>query len=227
METSNTWLLGLGVIGVGLYLLMNRSASNLMVILNPALEPTADQLATAANTSVSLAANALDSVIQGARAANINTVDRWSMWISQTAHETGGYRLMREGWGPTDAQKRYEPGTSLAARLGNTEVGDGFRFRGRGLIQITGRANYQKAGDDLGLDLINDPDQAAISPGAGLIAAWYWNTHNLNSYADNQDVEGATKVINGGLNGIDDRQARYASAQSVMADIASGGQVVS
>jgi putative chitinase len=202
------WL-GLGAVGAGILYAMKGGS------VNPALEPTVDQLATAASTSYALAESALPSVIAGARYASINSVDRWKMWIAQTAHETGGYRYYREVWGPTAQQQKYEPGTTLAERLGNTDAGDGYRFRGRGLIQLTGRANYQRAGDDLGIDLITDPDLAAVAPGAGLVAAWYWNANGLNAYADRRDVEGATRKINGGLTGIDNRLALYASASNV------------
>lgn len=207
--------MGGGVLAAILFYLFGRGNSMTAEAPNPSLEPTADQLAAAANTSLALASAALDSVIAGARAASINTPARWSMWIAQTAHETGGYRYYRELWGPTAQQLRYENST-LADRLGNTEPGDGARYRGRGLIQLTGRKNYDAAGSALGLDLITNPDQAALAPGAGLVAAWYWNKHGLNKFADNNDVEGATKVINGGLTGIDNRQALYASASSVM-----------
>lgn len=213
-DKTMLWLLG-GAGIAGLLLAIRGQGDAAMI--NPALEPSSDQLATAANTTLVLASAALPSVIAGARAAGINTPERWAMWIAQTAHETGGYHYYRELWGPTAQQARYDaPGDSLAARLGNTQPGDGFRFRGRGLIQITGRDNYRKASDALGIDFITNPDAAAVAPGAGLVAAWFWNSHGLNDYADNGDVVGATKVINGGTTGLADRQQLYASASDVM-----------
>src|SRR5262245_38099248 len=86
---------------------------------------------------------------------------REAAFIAQLAHESGGLKFMEEIWGPTAAQKRYEPVTTLATKLGNTERGDGKRFKGRGPIQITGRSNYQRYGPLLGLDLIADPPRAA------------------------------------------------------------------
>src|SRR5215210_6443094 len=86
---------------------------------------------------------------------------RAAAFLAQLAHESGQFRFMEELWGPTPAQQRYEPQSSLATTLGNTESGDGRRFKGRGPIQITGRANYGRFGDLLGIQLIADPPRAA------------------------------------------------------------------
>src|SRR5688572_18062653 len=77
----------------------------------------------------------------------INNLRRTSAFIAQLAHESGEFNFMEEIWGPTPAQKRYEPPSDLARTLGNTQPGDGKRFKGRGPIQLTGRANYQKFGE--------------------------------------------------------------------------------
>lgn len=91
----------------------------------------------------------------------IETPARVAAFVAQLAHESGQFLFMEEIWGPTQAQRRYEPVSTLAATLGNTESGDGKRFKGRGPIQITGRANYRRFGDLLGLDLVSNPARAA------------------------------------------------------------------
>ena len=94
------------------------------------------------------------------QAYGVNTMLRTAAFIAQLAHESGEFRWMEEIWGPTDAQRRYEPPNALAAKLGNTQAGDGKRFKGRGPIQITGRFNYKKYGDQLGIDLTAEPERA-------------------------------------------------------------------
>lgn len=144
---------------------------------------------------------------------------REAAFIAQLAHESGQLRFMEEIWGPTDAQKRYEPPTTLARKLGNTEAGDGKRFKGRGPIQITGRANYEKFGVLLGIDLIAEPPKAAAPDVAFRIAGLYWIKNGLNELADLASVEAfreITKRINGGLNGLKDRERFYATAREVL-----------
>jgi putative chitinase len=87
----------------------------------------------------------------------IEAPPRAAAFLAQLAHESGQFRFMEEIWGPTDAQRRYEPVTRLSQALGNTEAGDGKRFKGRGPIQLTGRANYKRFGDLLNVDLVADP----------------------------------------------------------------------
>jgi predicted chitinase len=84
----------------------------------------------------------------------IDAPPRAAAFLAQLAHESGQLRFMEEIWGPTGQQLRYEPASSLATSLGNTQAGDGKRFKGRGPIQITGRANYQRFGTLLGADLV-------------------------------------------------------------------------
>jgi predicted chitinase len=146
----------------------------------------------------------------------INTPLRAAAFLAQLAHESGQLRFMEEIWGPTAAQKRYEPPSDLATRLGNTEPGDGKRFKGRGPIQITGRANYKRYGDLLGVDLIRNPDLAATPSIAFQIAATYWTTNRLNELADAGDFTTITRRINGGLNGLQDRLKFYDIAKNVL-----------
>jgi predicted chitinase len=91
----------------------------------------------------------------------VDTMLRTAAFIAQLAHESGEFRWMEEIWGPTDAQRRYDPPSDLAAKLGNTQAGDGKLFKGRGPIQIIGRFNYKKYGGLLGIDLIANPALAA------------------------------------------------------------------
>lgn len=102
-------------------------------------------------------------------------------------------------------------------RMGNTEPGDGWKYRGRGLIQITGRANYMACGEALGLDLIAQPDLLEKPQHGCMSAACYWATNGLNTLADAGQFDKITQRINGGQNGAADRQALYAWALKVLA----------
>jgi predicted chitinase len=146
----------------------------------------------------------------------IDTPLRAAAFLAQIAHESAELRFMEEIWGPTAQQKRYDPPTDLARRLGNTQPGDGFRYRGRGPIQITGRANYKRYGDLLGVDLVGNPDLASTPQFAFSTAALFWKNNGLNELADVQDFITITRRINGGLNGLQDRQKYYAIAKNVL-----------
>lgn len=147
----------------------------------------------------------------------IDTPLRASAFLAQIAHESAELRFMEEIWGPTAQQKKYEPPNSVAKALGNTQKGDGFRYRGRGPIQVTGRANYKKYGDLLGVDLIRNPDLAATPQYAFSTAGIFWKLNGLNELADVQDFITITKRINGGLNGLADRQKYYEIAKKALA----------
>jgi predicted chitinase len=146
----------------------------------------------------------------------IDTPLRASAFLAQIAHESAELRFMEELWGPTAQQKKYEPPSDLAKSLGNTQPGDGFRYRGRGPIQITGRANYEKYGDLLGVDLVGNPDLAATPQIAFSTAGLFWKLNRLNELADVQDFTTITKRINGGLNGLQERQKYYEVAKDVL-----------
>lgn len=143
----------------------------------------------------------------------IVTVARIAAFIAQVGHESGQLRYLREIWGPTAQQAGYEG----RADLGNTVKGDGSKYRGRGLIQITGRANYAACGEALGLDLINQPTLLEQPQYAAMSAAWFWSTRGLNTLADQGQFVKITRCINGGLTGQDDRQALYDIALKVLA----------
>jgi len=139
----------------------------------------------------------------------ITTPTRIAAFLAQVGHESGGFVYTREIWGPTAAQQRYEG----RADLGNWEPGDGSRFRGRGLIQITGRANYQAVSDGLGVDFVGNPALLEQPEYAALSAAWWWANNGCNELADAGDFERLTRQINGGLNGYADRAARWKQAK--------------
>ena len=138
---------------------------------------------------------------------------RVAAFIAQIGHESGQLKYVKEIWGPTAAQARYQG----RADLGNTQPGDGSKYRGRGLIQITGRANYKACGDALGLDLINHPELLEKPQYACMSAAWFWATRGLNTLADAGKFDTITTRINGGQHGAADRQMLYARALKVLA----------
>ena len=144
---------------------------------------------------------------------------RTAAFLAQLAHESGQFRFMEEIWGPTDAQRRYEPSSTLATRLGNNQPGDGKRFKGRGPIQITGRANYDRFGKLLDVDLVAAPERAAVPDLAFRIAGLFWSKKGLNELADRATPEAfreITRRINGGFNGLADREKFYAAACSAL-----------
>lgn len=143
----------------------------------------------------------------------IVTNTRISAFIAQIGHESGQLRYVREIWGPNATQLRYEG----RADLGNTVAGDGSKYRGRGLIQTTGRANYAKCGKALGLDLINHPELLEQPQWAAESAAWFWEANGLNELADRDQFNTITRRINGGLNGLADRIEIWERAKRVLA----------
>lgn len=160
----------------------------------------------------------------------INTPARQAAFLSQVGHESGQLLYVRELWGPTSAQLRYERDfaaawppklrtdrNQLAFDLGNAQAGDGSRYRGRGLIQITGRTNYAACGRALGLDLLRAPELLEQTVNACRSAGWFWQSRGLNALADAGDQVVVTRRINGGTNGLTDRLALFAVAQRVLA----------
>jgi len=149
-------------------------------------------------------------------AHDVDTPLRTAAFVAQLAHESGEFRWMEEIWGPTAAQLRYEPPSPLATKLGNTQAGDGKRFKGRGPIQITGRFNYATFGGLLGLDLVGNPALAATPEVAFATAGLYWQRNGLNELADARDFVTITRRINGGTNGLADRQMYYERAKAAL-----------
>lgn len=128
-----------------------------------------------------------------------------AMFLAQMAHESGNFRYDEEIWGPTSAQKGYEGRSDL----GNNQPGDGYKYRGRGYIQLTGRANYRQYGKLLGVDLENNPDLAKDPNIAARVAIEYWKKRVNRTAAQKGDVKTVTYNINGGYNGLNDRIEKY------------------
>jgi len=134
---------------------------------------------------------------------------REAAFIAQIAHESGGFHYVEE----------IASGAAYEGRkdLGNLEEGDGVRFKGRGLIQITGRANYEACGLALDLPLLAEPELLERPDNACRSAAWFWSSRKLNELADKEDFIAITKKINGGTNGYKDRMAYYERAKQTIA----------
>jgi predicted chitinase len=170
---------------------------------------TADQLRRIMpNLSAEKANQYLPHINRAMAEAGINTKNQQAAFLAQLGHESGGLRYMEE----------IASGAAYEGRrdLGNTQPGDGTRFKGRGPIQLTGRANYRAAGRDLGIDLENNPRRAA-DPDVGFrVAAWFWKSRGLNQLAEQGNFREVTRRINGGYNGLADREAYYRRALAAL-----------
>jgi putative chitinase len=169
---------------------------------------------------------------------DISTPQRVAGFIAQCAHESGNFRAIKENlnyqaatlskvWPskfPPDIAGQYAhnqeaiANRAYASRMGNGDEasGDGFRYCGRGLIQITGKQNYQAFADSLQMAVEDVPAYLATFEGAAQSACWFWEANNLNAIADAGDIVTMTKKINGGTLGLDDRTARYNHALQIM-----------
>ncbi|TAJ29774.1 MAG: glycoside hydrolase family 19 protein [Bosea sp. (in: a-proteobacteria)] len=131
-------------------------------------------------------------------------------FLAQAAHETDGFRTLEE-YGGAAYFLRYEG----RADLGNSQAGDGVRYHGRGIFQLTGRANYRRFGRILGIDLEADPERAK-EPAVSLAVAFaYWKDRELDAAADADDVVAVTRLINGGRNGLAERTRYLARAKTI------------
>jgi putative chitinase len=130
---------------------------------------------------------------------------RIAHFLAQICHESAGLRTTEE----------FADGSAYEGRadLGNVEPGDGRRFKGRGLLQLTGRSNYKIYGDDLGIDLIQNPEQASDPVTSLKIACLYWKKHDINPLCDEDNLQAVTRKVNGGLNGLDSRADFLAKAK--------------
>ncbi len=140
---------------------------------------------------------------------NINNHLRISHFVAQLAHESGSFKYSEE----IASGAAYEGRTDL----GNIHPGDGVKFKGRGLIQLTGRANYTKYGEYIGMDLTNNPSAVSDDPKLATdVAGWYWMRRKINIHADKDDAEKVTRLINGGLNGFEDRLNYLKKAKQIL-----------
>lgn len=144
---------------------------------------------------------------------DINTPARWAQYLAQIAHESAEMRYTKE----LASGAAYDT-DRLAQRLGNTPQadGDGQRYKGRGLIQLTGRANYEEYKKYCGFDVVKDPDLLAKPVGAIRSSMWFWRLNGLNILADKGEFVLITKRINGGTNGIEDRRKYLIRAKNVL-----------
>jgi putative chitinase len=169
----------------------------------------------------------------------INTPQRVAMFLAQVGHESGGLNHVAENLNykaatltkvfpkyfrdrdPEEYAHNPEKIANLVygGRMGNgpEDTGDGYRYRGRGLIQLTGHDNYSHFANDLGLSLDDAVTYLENAEGAAMSAAWFWHKNNLNKYADEGDVTGATKRINGGTIGLQERTELYEEALEIFA----------
>lgn len=196
-----------------------------------------EQLASCTGARIDRAQAFLPHLITTMREYRIDTPKRVVAFLPHVGHESGGLRWTTEIWGPTPEQSRYErdfdeawppPGKGhrnwKAYELGNSEPGDGERFKGHGLFQVTGRANHRGARDRLrvkfGLrvpDFEANPKALAEHEWAALSAGDFWASRNLNDLADAGDFVRLTRRINGGTNGLEHRLALWETAKAVLA----------
>ena len=175
-----------------------------------------------------------------------NTVNRLAMFLAQCAHESANFTVLKENLNySAQALLRVFPkyfssatvnsyarnpekiaNKVYAGRMGNNQVGDGWKYRGRGYIQLTGKNNYKAFSEYLKsinrtdiLDPLENPDELSKTLGAMQSAVWFWNMHNLNTYADADNITGCTKVINGGYNGLKERTSLYTSLKAQIKEL--------
>lgn len=169
---------------------------------------------------------------------DINTVPRVAAFLAQTAHESGGYKALKENlnyraetlskvwprYFPPDVAQQYAhnqeaiANRAYANRMGNGDEasGDGFRYCGRGLIQLTGKQNYTKFAESIETPVEDIPEFLGTFEGAIQSGCWFWESNNLNQFADNGDILTMTKRINGGTLGLEDRKKHYEHAMHVL-----------
>lgn len=206
---------------------------------------TRDQFKAAAGITDALADKWYPHITAAMKEFGIDTPKRQAYFIGQIGTESKGFTQVKEslnysveglkifGTRLTDAQRQQlgrKPGESALSperqaaianlvyggRYGNNLNGDGWKYRGRGLKQVTLRANYEACGKALNLPLADNPDLLLLDANAARSAGWFWKANNCNQYADKGDLNGLTKTVNGGFNGLSDRRARTDKALQVL-----------
>ncbi|EOI3527679.1 glycoside hydrolase family 19 protein [Cronobacter dublinensis] len=206
---------------------------------------TKDQFMRAAGISSSLAEKWYPHIVEAMNTYGIDTPKRQAHFIGQIGTESVGFQSVqeslnysvaglaifgsrltaaqREQLGRKPGEKALSPERQAAianivygGRFGNNLNGDGWKYRGRGLKQITFKANYEECGKALGLNLVDSPDLLLQDKYAALSAGWFWKANGCNQFADAGDVNGLTRRINGGLNGLQDRIDRTKRAEGVL-----------
>lgn len=200
---------------------------------------TAQQLAAALNIPIERAQQWLAPINAAMQRFDINTPKRQAAFLAQIGEESvllshasenlnysadGLLNYFHKYFSEAEAHEFQHRPIAIANRVyanrygnGNEASGDGWKYRGRGLVQITFRDNYKACGAALGLPLESNPDLLMQPDDAALSAAWYWNSHGCNELADVGDTVGITKKINGGLNGLDQRIALFNQASKALA----------
>lgn len=198
-----------------------------------------EQLAQALKITPIKAEEWIDAINETFDRFDISTPERQACFLGQCAHESGGFTALKENLnysaeGLTKVWAKRFPSLEVAQPYhrnpekiankvyadrmgnGNEASGEGFKYRGRGLIQLTGKDNYRACGEALGVDLVEDPDLVSSPQYAALSAGWFWDKNKLNQFADANDMTTLTKRINGGTHGLDDRVARTQHAIDVL-----------
>lgn len=204
------------------------------------MQLTIKQLTALYGCSTAIAEKYLPHINECMVKYEINTVNRVAAFLAQIGHESGRLQFVEENlnYSATALLRvfgKYFPSQNVAARYarkppmianrvyanrmgnGNEASGDGWKYRGRGLIQLTGRNNYKACGTTLMIDLEKDPDWVKTPFGAVVTACWFWDKTKLNAFADKDDIVTISKKINGGTHGLEDRVDLYKKAKTLLA----------
>ncbi len=217
---------------------VGKTVSSIAEKLNYATDKASEIFSAAKSKVTGTASENKDALMRQMKLSGITDPKEQAMFLAQMDHESAGFTRMEESFNYRSADRIMEVSKSArnkgrnsieqaiqqgpeavaelmyGGRMGNVNPGDGYKFRGRGHTQLTGRNNYVAAGKDLGIDLENSPDLASKPEIAAKIATWYWNKNNLGGAARSGNVADVTKRINGGFNGLGDREAKFASYMS-------------